>query len=716
MKHNSKHHLALLLFPIILFCQPVSAIDFVFNGFGSSSVSLYGSAVFESRILTLTNQTSFTIGRALYSEKIPTKAPNSSFVYPFSTSFIFAMAPYKNVLPGHGLVFLFVPFKGIEGASAAQHLGFLNLTNDRSPNNHMLGIEFDVFSNQEFNDMNANHVGLDVNSLTSIAAADAGYWADNSRSSSSNGNSSDDDGKSFKEQKLNNGKNYQVWIDYADSLINVTMAPAGMKRPSRPLLNVSLNLSEVFEDEMYVGFTASTGQLVQSHKILAWSFSNSNFKLSERLVTTGLPSFVLPKDPFFRSKGFISGATVGGVLLVVSAATIFWFFIKRRQRKARERAEMEDWELEYWPHRITCQEIEAATKGFSEENVIGIGGNGKVYKGVLPGGTEIAVKRISHENGGMREFLAEISSLGRLKHRSLVGLRGWCKKERGVFMLIYDYMENGSLEKRVFDSDQSKMLSCEERIRILKDVASALMYLHEGWESKVLHRDIKASNVLLDKDMNGRLGDFGLARVHGHGQVPSTTRVVGTIGYMAPEVIRSGRASAQTDMFGFGVLILEVMCGRRPLEEGKPPLVEWLWKLMMEGKLLHALDERLKARGDQFDEEEVERILHLGLLCAYPDPKVRPTIRQAVKVLEGKNEFNENEIEDMDTYLLKQMKSKDLWADYSQSSTCGSHPTFDEIRRYQSSSMSLSWTDTTMEGQAWKELNQKLAEPRFKSI
>ncbi|XP_061977316.1 L-type lectin-domain containing receptor kinase VII.1-like [Populus nigra] len=715
MKHNNKHHLALLLFPIILFCQPISAIDFVFNGFNSSSVSLYGSAVFESRILTLTNQTSFTIGRALYPKKIPTKAPNS-FVYPFSTSFIFAMAPYKNVLPGHGLVFLFVPFTGIEGASAAQHLGFLNLTNDRIPNNHMLGIEFDVFSNQEFNDMNANHVGLDVNSLTSIAAADAGYWADNSRSSSSNGNSSDDDRKSFKEQKLNNGKNYQVWIDYADSLINVTMAPAGMKRPSRPLLNVSLNLSEVFEDEMYVGFTASTGQLVQSHKILAWSFSNSNFSLSERLVTTGLPSFVLPKDPFFRSKGFISGATVAGVLLVVSAATIFWFFIKRRQRKARERAEMEDWELEYWPHRITCQEIEAATKGFSEENVIGIGGNGKVYKGMLPGGTEIAVKRISHENDGMREFLAEISSLGRLKHRSLVGFRGWCKKERGVFMLIYDYMENGSLEKRLFDCDQSKMLSCEERIRILKDVASALLYLHEGWESRVLHRDIKASNVLLDKDMNGRLGDFGLARVHGHGQVPSTTRVVGTIGYMAPEVVRSGRASAQTDTFGFGVLILEVMCGRRPIEEGKPPLVEWLWKMMMEGKLLHALDERLKARGDQFDEEEVERILHLGLLCAYPDPKGRPTMRQAVKVLEGKNEVNEIEIEDMDTYLLKQMKSKDWWADYSQSSNSGFHPTFDEIRRYQSSSMSLSWTNTTMEGQAWKELNQKLAEPRFKSI
>ncbi|KAG6754870.1 hypothetical protein POTOM_040671 [Populus tomentosa] len=697
-KFNSKLDLVLLPLPIILFLQPISAIDFVFNGFNSSSVSLYGSAIIESRILTLTNQTSFEIGRALYPTKIPTKAPNSSFVYPFSTSFIFAMVPYKNVLPGNGMAFLFVPFTGIQSSISAQYLGFLNRTNGNSSDNHMLGIEFDVFPNEEFSDMNDNHVGIDVNnSLTSIEAADAGYWPDNSRSSS-NGNTSDEDSNSFKEQDLNNGKNYQVWIDYEDSMINVTMAPAGMKRPARPLLNMSLNLSDVFEDEMYVGFTSSTGQLVQSHKILAWSFSNSNFSLSERLITTGLPSFVLPKDPFYRSKVFIAGATVGGVLLVVSAATIIWFLIKRRQRKAREREEMEDWELEYWPHRIRYQEIEAATKGFSEENVIGIGGNGKVYKGVLPGGTEIAVKRISHENDGMREFLAEISSLGRLKHRSLVGLRGWCKRERGVFMLVYDYMENGSLEKRVFDCDESKMVSCEERIRILKDVASALLYLHEGWDSQVLHRDIKASNVLLDMDMNGRLGDFGLARVHGHGQVPSTTRVVGTIGYMAPEVVRSGRASARTDVFGFGVLILEVMCGRRPIEEGQPPLVESVWQLMMQGHLLYALDERLKARGEQFDEGEVERMLHLGLLCAYPDSKVRPTMRQVVKVMEGNNELSEIESEDMDACLLQQMKSKDFWSTYSQSSSHGLHPTFDEIRRYHSSSMSLCWSNTTVEG------------------
>lgn len=596
------------------------------------------------------------------------------------------MAPYSNnILTGHGLVFIFVPHPGIEGASSAQHLGLFNRTNDGNSSNHVFGVEFDVFANQEFNDINDNHVGVDVNSLTSKSAQDAGYWES-------------DDESSFKRLKLNSGTNYQVWLDYSDFQINVTMVPAGKKRPGRPLLSIPLNLSNVFNEEMYVGFTAATGRLVESHRILAWSFSNSNFSFSENLVTTGLPSFGLPKASVFRSKVFIAGITVGAFFLVGSSIVLCLLINKRNRRRARTRAEMEEWELEYWPHRIQYQEIESATKGFAEENVIGIGGNGKVYKGILPGGVEIAVKRISHEtDGGMREFLAEISSLGRLKHRNLVGLRGWCKKEKGIFMLVYDYMENGSLEKRIFECEDSKLLSFEERIRILRDVASGLLYLHEGWESRVLHRDIKASNVLLDRDMKARLGDFGLARMHDHDQLGRTTRVVGTVGYLAPETLRSGRASSQTDVFGFGVLLLEVACGRRPIEEGKPNLVDWVCELMVKGELVNGLDPRLKARG-RLHEEEVERLLHLGLLCVHPDPSIRPTMRQATKILEGKNEFYESEGEDMDTYLLEKMKSKTLWAKYPKTSANSTHPTFEDIKQSLSSSMSLSWSDVVMEG------------------
>ena len=226
-------------------------------------------------------------------------------------------------------------------------------------------------------------------------------------------------------------------------------------------------------------------------------------------------------------------------------------------------------------------------------------------------------------------------------------------------------------------------------------MAFAVLYLHEGWEDKVVHRDIKASNVLLDKDMNGRLGDFGLARMHSHGQVASTTKLVGTVGYMAPEVFKTGRASTQTDVYMFGILILEVLCGRRPLEEGKPPLVEWIWQLMVQGQVECALDERLRAKGE-FNVQEMERVMHLGLLCAYPEPKTRPTMRQVVNVLEGKNEVEDSEIENMDTYLLQQLKSRDILSEYSQYFSYTSHPTFQDIRL--SSSMSLTWSESVVEG------------------
>ncbi|KAL3617138.1 L-type lectin-domain containing receptor kinase VII.1 [Castilleja foliolosa] len=687
MNHHQQTLLRLLSTAILLL-HLTSAVDFLFNGFHpSSSVSLFGNATIQSRILTLTNDTTFSIGRSLYPTPIPTKHPNSSLPLPFSTSFIFSMAPYPGRLPGHGIVFLFIPHTGIQGSSSAQHLGLFNFSNNGNPNNHIFGVEFDVFENEEFNDISPNHVGIDVNSLISVNASEAGYWPD--------------DGRAFRRLLLNSGSNYQVWIDYVDGVVNVTMAPAGLIRPNRALISFPVNLSDVFEDEMYVGFTAATGALIESHKILGWSFSNTNFSFSDRLITRGLPNFELPTTPIHRTKAFIPGLVSGILLIIIACSIVSFLLIRRNMRMKKRRADMEDWELEYWPHRITYQEIESATKNFSEENVIGIGGNGKVYKGMFPGGSEVAVKRISLESGeGVRGFVSEISSLGRLKHRTLVGLRGWCKKEKGSLILVYDYMENGSLDKRVFDDcDENKMLGFEDRLRILKQVASGILYLHYGWESRVLHRDIKASNVLLDKEMNARLGDFGLARMHDHDKAAGTTRVVGTVGYLAPEVVTSGRASAEIDVFGYGILVLEVICGRRPIEDGKPALVDWVWELLRKEELITAVDPRLRARGE-IDEVEVEKVMHLGLLCAHPDPKARPTMRQVVKYFEGKNEVDESEGESMEMYLLEKMKSREIWSMYPQifNSGSSSYPTFNKIREGWSNSMSLSGSDSVVDG------------------
>ncbi|KAL5715483.1 non-specific serine/threonine protein kinase [Ranunculus cassubicifolius] len=676
--------LLLLLSLQILSLQLSSATEFTYNSFNYTDLLSFGNATINSHVLSLTSPSPFSIGRVLHPKTIKTRSPNSTTLLPFYTSFIFSIARLKNTLPGHGLVFLFTPRVGIKGTSSAQHLGLFNFSNNGDLNNHVLGIEFDLFKNQEFDDIDANHVGVDLNSLKSFTAEPAGYWSDKK-------------GGVFEDLVLNNGENYQVWIDYEDLKLVVTMAPAGQKRPRKALINLTIDLSDVFEDEMYVGFCAATGRLVESHRVLAWSFSNTNASVGDLLVTSRLPSFVPKGKSIYQSKGFIAGIVIGVVFVLCVMIWVGLILTNNKRRRKRLKADMESWELEYWPHRIEYEDIHLATKGFSEENAIGCGGNGKVYKGVVDG-VEVAVKQFTHENEeGVRGFLAEVSTLGRLKQRNLVGLRGWCKREKGCLILVYDYMENGSLDKRIFECEDNLMLNWEDRLRVLKDVAAGVLYLHEGWEARVLHRDIKASNVLLDKDMNGRLGDFGLARMHDHGEAASTTRVIGTVGYMAPEIVRTGRASAQTDVFGFGVLALEVVCGRRPLEDRKPHLVDWVWELMEKGELANALDPRLKTKGG-FDDEEIERVLHLGLLCAYPDPHARPTMRQVVKLLEGTLESIEQELDGMEVYMLDKVKTNAMWTKYRKSFRHGKHPTFEDIRQSLSSSMSLPWSDVDIGG------------------
>ncbi|KAK6134567.1 hypothetical protein DH2020_031687 [Rehmannia glutinosa] len=197
------------------------------------------------------------MGRALLPKPIP--VTNAKHALPFSTSFVFSITPDKNHLPGHGMAFVFVPAAGIQGAASAQHLGLTNHANDGNPKNHLFAVEFDVFQNSELNDINYNHVGVDVNSVKSLVANEAGYW---------NGNGS------FVKLKMNNGDKIRVWIEYVKGRLTVTMAPIDVAtRPRRPLIGVDVNLTEVFLDEMYVGFTAATGNLVESHEIHSWSFT-----------------------------------------------------------------------------------------------------------------------------------------------------------------------------------------------------------------------------------------------------------------------------------------------------------------------------------------------------------------------------------------------------------------------------------------------------------
>ncbi|CAL9198114.1 unnamed protein product [Musa hybrid cultivar] len=711
-----------LLVPLLMLIfhfTPSAAIDLLFNGFEDSDLDLYANATLEPfpssaapaqrrhrrRYLSLTANDTFSLGRALLPSPVTTKSSNSSEALPFATSFLFSIAPVPQALPGHGIAFLFAPEPGTLGATSSQHLGLFNLSTDGDPSDRVLAVEFDVFQNEEFHDINANHVGVDRNSLTSVAAAPAGYWPDDEGGAAA----------SFVGLTLNDGTNYQAWVDYAGGRLNVTMAPVSFgRKPRRPLLSVKIDLSDLFLDKMYVGFCASTGRLVEHHRVLGWSFSNSNFSAADGLITADLPNFIPPATEFDANsrRHLVIGLSVAATVVLLSVLGI-WMAIRRRRTRKRSTEEVceetiEDWESEYWPHRIAYLEIVTATEGFSNSNLIGRGGNGRVYKGVL-GGAQVAVKLFSQTNEEeAKQFAAEVSTLGRLKHRNLVGLRGWCRARRtaaagggDAMILVYDYMENGSLDQWIFGAGQP--LDWGSSVRILRDVAAAALYLHEGWgEAVVLHRDIKASNVMLDGAMTGRLGDFGLARANQRGRALGTTRVVGSAGYLAPEVVRTGRATTATDVYAFGVLALEVASWRRAAEEGLPPLVAWAREAAAMGGEAAVVDRRVRA-SEGYDEGEAARVVAVGLACTRDPAAARPTMRRVVRMLEASEDETADGGDDSTSLLLNARLNPAMRSDKACASAAAQrqphrHLTFAELRHSLSCSTSLSGSDVILEG------------------
>jgi serine/threonine protein kinase len=589
--------------------------DFVFNGFRNSNLSLAGMANINSAgVLELTNVTQLMLGHALYPFPLHFKNSSTNSTLSFSTTFVMSIVPRYPTLGGHGIAFLLSPFKGLQKALPSQYLGLFNASSNGKAFNHIFAVEFDTAKDFELLDIDDNHVGIDINSLISNMSTTAGYRTSNG---------------TVQEFNLKAQKSIQCWIDFdgAENRLNVSVVPGGMPKPNRPLISIHVKLSDVLLDYMYVGFSASTGLLSSAHRILGWSFRMNG--PAQDLQLSKLPEITYANS-MVKTRRFRIGVSLAAVALM-AVATLAAIHVIRRIRQSKV---TEEWELEYGPHRFPYNELKVATKGFRDKELLGIGGFGRVYKGVIPStGREVAVKRVSHEsNQGVREFVAEIASIGLLRHRNLVQLQGWCRHKEDL-LLVYDYMPNGSLDKLLFGSTQN-MLTWSQRYTILKGVSLALLYLHEEWEQTVVHRDIKASNVLLDEDLNGRLGDFGLARLYEHGSNPHTSHVVGTIGYLAPELPRTGKATTSTDVFAFGALLLEVACGRKPIEPNTSPeelvLVDWVRELHSKGKLLQAADPRLL---NEYPVEEVGLVLELGLLCSHPHPEARPSMREVVQML-----------------------------------------------------------------------------------
>ena len=622
-------HLILLLFlglgGVLLPAAWAADEQFVFDGFKGANLSFDGMAtVTPDGLLMLTNGTNQLKGHAFYPAPLRLhRAPNGSTataaMQSFSTAFVIGIIGAYEDLSSHGMAFVVAKSSNFTSALPGQFMGLVSSATNGNATNHLFAVEFDTILNSEFNDMSGNHVGVDVNGLNSVDADNAGYY--------------DDATGAFRNMSLVSRKAMQVWVDFDGQTmqVNVTMAPLeAVARPKKPLLSTTVNLSSVIDDTAYVGFSSATGILFCRHYVLGWSFKMNG--AAPALNISALPTLpvTFPKP---RSKTLEIVLPIASAVLVFAVAAVVFAFLRRRRMYAEVK---EEWEASFGPHRFSYKDLFHATDGFSDTRLLGIGGFGRVYRGVLASSKmEVAVKKVAHgSRQGMREFVAEVVSIGRLRHRNLVQLLGYCRR-KGELLLVYDYMPNGSLDKYLYD--QSKItLDWGQRFRILKGVASGLLYLHEDWEKVVVHRDIKASNVLLDREMNARLGDFGLARLYDHGTDPHTTHVVGTMGYMAPELGHTGRASKASDVFAFGAFMLEVACGRKPVvqdaRDNRLVLVDWVLDRWLAGSVTDTVDPRL--RGD-FVEREASLVLRLGLLCSHPLPGARPGMRQIVQYLDG---------------------------------------------------------------------------------
>ncbi|KAL7218646.1 hypothetical protein ACSBR2_011833 [Camellia fascicularis] len=339
-----------------------------------------------------------------------------------------------------------------------------------------------------------------------------------------------------------------------------------------------------------------------------------------------------------------TGLSVGAIVGIVVGSCLFLGLILVVLRKkgylgGKDLENKELRALEMQTGYFTLRQIKTATNNFDPANKIGEGGFGPVYKGVMSDGTVIAVKQLSSKSKqGNREFVNEIGMISALQHLNLVKLYGCCI-EGNQLLLIYEYMENNCLGRALFGSEEQRLkLDWPTRQKICLGIAKGLAYLHEESRLKIVHRDIKANNVLLDKDLNAKISDFGLAKLNEEENTHISTRIAGTRGYMAPEYAMRGYLTDKADVYSFGVVALEIVSGQsntnyRPRDEFVY-LLDWAYVLQEQGNLLELLDPSL---GSNYSEEEVMNMVNVGLLCTNPSPTLRPSMSSVVSMLEGKS-------------------------------------------------------------------------------
>ncbi|KAI4312886.1 hypothetical protein MLD38_037677 [Melastoma candidum] len=605
---------------VVFLAHPGNPLLFNISQFdpASTAVSYGGDAHPDDGAVDMTDQNqSGRVGHVTFNERVQLWDSSSGGLYDFTTHFAFTIDVGSRVYYGSGFAFFMAP-EGFQIPlnSTGGFLGLYNTTFSNTSRKQIIHVEFDTYPSPKW-DPEYEHVGINQNSIASSIMVP---W----------------------DVKYHSGDTIDVTISYDASTMNLTVSWSFKTTPNpneTTSLSYPVDLRTVLPEWVTIGFSAATSYYTERHTLHCWDFSS---KLVIKDPCSQKSNTSSQKSKWTKIATGVSASIVFLILLLIGAFELR--SNRRRKTRMKEKAAEatnstsinKDLERGAGPRSYTYKDLASATNNFSSELKLGEGGFGPVYKGyLLDLDIPVAVKKFSQgSKQGIREFFSEVKVISSLRHRNLVQLIGWCH-DSNEFLLIYEFMPNGSLDSHLFGKRAPLLMPT--RYKICLGLASALLYLHEEWEKCVIHRDIKSSNVMLDSNFNVKLGDFGLARLMDHELGPQTTGLAGTLGYLAPEYMAMGKASKESDVYGFGVVVLEIATGRRATDRTikntssmMPGLVAWVWGLHGSGNILTAAEEKMTSDSDK---TQVKRLLLVGLRCAHPDQSRRPSIRQAIRFL-----------------------------------------------------------------------------------
>ncbi|XP_059647949.1 L-type lectin-domain containing receptor kinase IX.1-like [Cornus florida] len=650
-KYYSSNTLLYIFFMIIFFFPHATPLYFnipkLTGGDQNVNIKAYPDAYITEQGLQVTpdergQARTDKVGRATYVKPLHLWDKASQNMADFTTHFSFVInSEGDSVNHGDGLAFFLVQnisnsdILVTPGSGLGLPVDNVTMNSTTTP---FVAVEFDTYTNT-FDPYapDSSHVGINVKSMSSVNTS---IWYGN----------------------ITQGGENEAWISYSSDskILSVGFTSYfGNSIVQQGNLSHKVDLSKCLPEWVDFGFSASTGASYEKHTVKSWSFNSTEPAPVTPSPSPGStdPAPVTPRpspgstDPVsvtMSPKGnkenktaLVVGLSVGSCVLLGGGLCLIAICLRKKRSGGNEEdAEFvfelsmdDEFEKGIGPKKFSYSELAHSTNNFDEEEKLGEGGFGGVYRGFLRElDSYVAVKRVSRgSKQGLKEYASEVKIISRLRHKNLVQLIGWCH-ERDELLLVYEFMPNGSLDSHLFNG--KSLLTWAMRYKIVHGLASALLYLHEEWEQCVLHRDIKSSNIMLDSNFNAKVGDFGLARLVDHEKGSQTTLLAGTMGYMAPECVITGKSSKESDVYSFGIVALEIACGRKPINllaiETQSRLVEWVWDLYGTGKLLEAADPKLCA---DFDEQEIKCLMIVGLWCAHPDYNLRPSIRQAIHVL-----------------------------------------------------------------------------------